>query len=270
MNTWTNYTTEAQTNRTEDATKTWNDVVHAYATYRTDEWISMGKTWGPWADFQVDFFDAITVADTCDQTAATTCVDTYLQNKFMGNDDPTTMQTCVAAAGCTTNWDSMTSTEQEALATKFNTSVDTIGQAYQTISDQFADDLQTAVEDHDARQLAMQTEFVETVKDVAVSMGCDETEITNCVSDNSWWTPYSQYYTQSEMDVMSNEMMFNCVATHFTASHCNNWTDIVTVTEPVNTMARIEKQYGDLHSLTDSDLKSIALSMKMMRLTNKH
>jgi hypothetical protein len=34
-------------------------------------------------------------------------------------------------------------------------------------------------------------------------------------------------------------------------------------------MAVIENNYGDLHSLTDSDLTSIAFSMKMLRVANK-
>jgi hypothetical protein len=88
------------------------------------------------------------VSDSCDQAAATTCVDTYIQQLVQGNPDLATRDTCVTAAGCTTNWDAMTDVEQQALAAKYNTSVSTIEQAYQNLWDTTQTELEDAMEDH--------------------------------------------------------------------------------------------------------------------------
>jgi hypothetical protein len=83
------------------------------------------------------------------------------------------------------------------------------------------------------------------------------------VANNTWWTGIG--YPASDTDQWGNEALMDCIRRHFNDADCSNFSEVVRVTEPVNTVAVVEKQYGDLHTLSDRDLESIHYSMKMLQ-----
>jgi hypothetical protein len=135
--------------------------------------MTFGKAMKPYVQFEVDFLDAMTVDSKCDSAVATKCLNTWLLAGAQKSTQ-TTMETCIkTSAGCTTKWDDMTPVQQQALATKFNTSVATMGTAYKKVHDKVMLELATSWSDHMKRRVVMQGKFMAAAKTAAKGMGCD-------------------------------------------------------------------------------------------------
>lgn len=107
-------------------------MVHTAAVWDTEQYLNLGKTWKNWAEFEVKLMDGVSVSGACDQNAATICVNKWILN---GARDWETAErdTCAKKAGCGTNFDSMTGVQKQALATKWDTSVNDVGTQYTNI-----------------------------------------------------------------------------------------------------------------------------------------
>jgi hypothetical protein len=148
FNAWGDSFTKAVENDTQETMKSF---IHAYSTYKTEEFANFGQAWKPFAQWQVEFFDALTVDGKCNTAAATECVNSWILAGATKKDHDTTLMTCASSAGCRTNWQDLTQAEKQALATKFKTSVQTIGKAYKKMEDKAAADLKVGIAAHEAR-----------------------------------------------------------------------------------------------------------------------
>ena len=156
------------------------DLVNVYATWEVQNYMTFGKAMKPYVQFEVDFLDAVTVDATCKSAVATKCLNTWL---LAGAQKSTqkSMETCITTkAGCATKWDSMTPVQQQALATKYNTSVATMGTAYKKVHDKVMLELATAWATHMKRREAMKVKFMAAAKTAAKGMGCDATCSDKC------------------------------------------------------------------------------------------
>ena len=201
------------------------DLSHAYAKYRVAEYANFGKNLKPLAELDVELIDAISVKSTCDRDAMIECVNSYM----LGASDTTT-HTCVTTAGCNMNWDDMTAVEQQALADKYDTRTEVVEQAYETMVDDFEDDLEVAAAAHKTRQDEIDAEFALALKTVAVDMGCDETKLTACALA---------------------DFSHNCL------DNCDCGTDVIRVTPTqVNTFSVLKSTYGDVNSMSRKDIQT--------------
>lgn len=124
-----------------DATKTINDLSMAYSRYKVAEYVSFGKNFKPLAQWDVEMVDSLTITGTCDKSIATECVNSY----YMGDTTKAQAEQCLTAkAGCTSKWTALTDAQKQALATKFMTNVQTLGDAYKKMDQQFVADLKKA------------------------------------------------------------------------------------------------------------------------------
>ena len=197
------YATQAQVDDAADKQSFAKDLVNVYATWEVQNYMAFGKAMKPYVQFEVDFLDAVTVDSTCDSAVATKCLNTWL---LAGAQKSTqaTMETCIkTTAGCTTKWDDMTPTEQQALATKFNTSVATMGTAYKKVHDKVMLELATSWSDHMTRRVAMQAKFMAAAKTAAKGMGCTATCSDACFLQTS-----EQFECLSDCDCGTNVIKF--------------------------------------------------------------
>ena len=171
LNQWGDSFTKAVDYDTEQTIKSF---IHAYSTYKTEEFANFGQAWKPFAQWQVEFFDALTVDGKCNTAAATECVNSWILAGATRGSYDTTMIQCVSSAGCRTNWQDLTQAEKQALAAKFKTSVETIGKAYKKMEDKAAADLKVGIAAHEARVKKMHSEFDTAIIKVATDLGCDE------------------------------------------------------------------------------------------------
>ena len=143
----------------KDAQESVKSLIHAYSTYKTEEYATFGKAWKPFAEWQVEFFDALTVSGNCNTKQATECVNSWILAGATRQAHDTTMMTCVKYAGCNFNYESLTQAEKQALATKFKTSIDTIGKAYKAMEDKAEADLMAGIKAHEIRAKNIQEDF---------------------------------------------------------------------------------------------------------------
>lgn len=95
---------------------------------------------------------------TCNQNAATACVNNWFLHGFEA-DQKAKMEACVIKAGCGANFDKMSKAEQEALAKKYETSVQTIGSAYKRLWAKTKAEMKRGKEAHEKRVAAMKADF---------------------------------------------------------------------------------------------------------------
>jgi hypothetical protein len=81
------------------------NLVHAFATLKTAEYVNFGKTFKKWAEYEVAFTDAITVNAKCDQEAATECITKFYLTGFSDQTAARTKDICLKNAGCQLNYD---------------------------------------------------------------------------------------------------------------------------------------------------------------------
>ena len=152
------------------------------------------------------------------------------------------METCIANAGCVTDFEKLTSAQQEAMITKFDSQHETLHAAYESIWGTFGTEVQTAVEAHKTRMEAINEDFLTTVKTAATDFGCN----SGCLDYCNTRTPF---YADDWAE---------CV------SRCKCGTDVITITPAsVNTMAAIKAEYGDLNNLTSQDIHQINSFLNM-------
>ena len=173
-----------------DTEQTMKSFIHAYSTYKTEEFANFGQAWKPFAQWQVEFFDALTVDGKCNTAAATECVNSWILAGATKRGYDTTMIQCVSSAGCRTNWQDLTQAEKQALATKFKTSVETIGKAYKKMEDKAAADLKVGIAAHEARVKKMHKDFDAAIFKVANDLGCDQKIFQNCFQYYDKWVGF--------------------------------------------------------------------------------
>lgn len=89
-----------------------NDFTRAWARYEVGSGVNYGKVMGPIVAQQAEFLNKITVDGTCNQTAATNCLNTFYHSS-MNHSDEATMKSCIqTTAHCTTGWDAMTAAQK--------------------------------------------------------------------------------------------------------------------------------------------------------------
>lgn len=88
--------------------------------------------------------------------------------------------------------------------------------------------MQAACAAHDTRQQAMDADFMSTLNSVAADMGCDTTCTSGCMRRHAGNRCYSR-------------------------CHCGRGAIHITNT-PVNTMAIVKEQYGDLNQMNEDEL----------------
>jgi len=135
----------------EDNRNTTHDVANAWATYRVSEYTNFGKNFKPIVDATSDFLATLNVNAECDQAVAAECLTKYMLGQFQYQYDDLThrwtspdkqMETCIKTdSNCTMDFERLTHEQQHALADNFETSVDTMAQAYQTYQDQLINDI---------------------------------------------------------------------------------------------------------------------------------
>ena len=128
------------------------------------------------------------------------------------------------------------------MITKFSTQHDTLHAAYESIWETFGTEVQTAAEAHKTRMEAIDEDFLTTVKTAATDFGCNSDRLDYCNTR----TPFDAFDWAE------------CV------SACECGTDVITITPaPVNTMAAIKAEYGDLNNLTSQDIHQINSFLNM-------
>ena len=175
----------------------------------------------------VEMIDAMTVSGTCDKDALTVCVNDWM----LGNTDEATATTCGQTAGCTMAWEDMTPEEQQTMATKFDTRVATLAEAYDTMFDTFEDDMETATAAHKTRQDVIDADFAAALLVVATDMGCDATKLSACAM---------------------NDFRYNCL------ERCDCGENVITITPTrVNTFSVLKSTYGDLTQMSRTDINTV-------------
>lgn len=161
---------KAQQDQQVDAQKSLNDLTTAVARYRVGEYASFGKNLKPFAELDVQIIDSLTITGNCNRAVATECVNDF----YWGRTTRGQAETCFETkAGCTSKWSTMTDADKQALATKFNTSVSTLGQAYEQLNNRFHQDLVQGFNAHMQRKQAMLQDVIAAEKKVATQFGCD-------------------------------------------------------------------------------------------------
>lgn len=213
---------------------------HAYSTYRVQEYVNFGKMLKPTAEFHVQFLDAITPNAQCNQDAATNCLNNFILHGAKPEDRPA-LKACFRAAHCEPNWDDMTPTQRQALADKYKTSQDTIRKAYQKIWQKTQADLEQGIQAHKTRVRAMKADFKGSAANVAEDLGCDKVCFNTCIDHNQ-----------------SGDIP-RCLK----RCHCGQ--GVIEITEtPVNMVAVVEKEYGDVENLSEEDINTISESIDLM------
>ena len=136
----------------EDNKKNLESLAHAAATYKVQEAVNFNKAWKPWVEFEVQFFDAMTVDGNCNQEVCTDCVTEWIMKGGKPEDKAEAKRCCKVNAGCTTNYDEMTKEEKQAFAAKFHTSVENIEQTYKEIDRKTETDLRKGWNAHMERK----------------------------------------------------------------------------------------------------------------------
>lgn len=155
-----------------DKQQSLNDLVHAYATFETSEYINLGKSFKSWVEFDVMFYDAITVDATCNQEKATLCLNTWiLQGADMRNTNA--RDTCSKAAGCSFGWEHYTPAQKQAAEAKYNAGIQDITNSYKEIWGFTEVELQKAKASHEVRKEAIKKDFIDSTKRVASELGCN-------------------------------------------------------------------------------------------------
>ena len=158
------------------------DLVNIYSAWEVNNYMTFGKALKPVVQAEVDFLDAFTVNGTCNETTATQCLNSWLI-KGAHYHDQAAMETCIKTkAQCATKWDDMTLAQQQALATKYQTSVQNMAIAYKKVHDKIMLKLATAWSDHMKRRQAMDAKFKAAAKTAALGMGCEATCTDACFS----------------------------------------------------------------------------------------
>ena len=138
----------------------WDDFTRAWARYEVGSYVNYGKTMAPIEAQQAEFLQKITPSGTCDQTAATNCLNTFYHSD-MRTGDKATMKSCIrTTAHCNTSWDDMSEIDRQAFAQRYQTNVQAAQTAYNTLWNQFMSDMQTANAARQTRQQAIDASFM--------------------------------------------------------------------------------------------------------------
>lgn len=89
----------------EDNQKNLESLAHAAATYKVQEAVNFNKAWKSWAEFEVQFFDAMTVDGTCNQEICTDCVTDWIMKGAKETTKHDMELCCREQAGCKTNYE---------------------------------------------------------------------------------------------------------------------------------------------------------------------
>jgi hypothetical protein len=211
-----------------DQAATINDLSMAYSRFRVAEAVSFSKNFKPLADWDVQIVDSLTVAGTCNKSIATECVNQY----YLGNATKGATETCVyTKAGCTSKWGALTDAQKQALADKYMTDINTLGQAYKKMDQQFISDLQVAFQAHKTRMDAAKADFVKSMHTVATDFGCDSQCLDNCANNN---------------------FHSHCFA------NCKCGTGVIKITpQKVNTLSIVKDTYGDFNQLNEDEVNEV-------------
>lgn len=214
------------------------DFTKSIARYRVGEYASFGKNMKPFAELDVAMIDNLTVTGVCNRAIATECVNEY----YWGRSTRAATETCFEQkAGCTSKWTTMTDVQKQALATKFQTSVQTIELAYQKLNQRFVQDLTAAHQAHQARKQVMAAEVKLAARNVATQFGCNMTcmDTKNC----------SPQAVPEPAQCLFNAMQ---------ACGCGNGVIKVTPTPVrVNNFAIAKETFGDLNNLTEEEIETV-------------
>lgn len=125
----------------------------------------------------------------------------------------------------------MTPAAKQALADKFKTNVVTLGKAYDEINQRFIRDVQAGWAAHVQRREAMTKDFVAAAEKAGTAFGCDMQCINKCANEHP------------------DEHCF---------PSCKCGQGVIRITPAkVNTLAIVKETYGDLRTMTDSDIKTV-------------
>ena len=209
----------------EDDRKTSHDLVRAIVRHRMQQDVNFGRDWKPLAEMDVEFVDLMTVNGGCNTEVATDCLTAH----FLGKLNKPEVKQCIRTqAGCHNNWDELTPQEQEALAKKFDTKVETFAKAQQRYNDDLERDMEQAIEDHERRKKLMEEDFNRTILRIGGDLGCDQDCLEWCAKNNA-----------------SDHEWEQC--------HCGK--GVIEIKEhKVNTYAEIKAAYGDLNNLSDDQI----------------
>jgi hypothetical protein len=182
--------------------------------------------------------DALTVTGTCNRAIATECVNDY----YWGRTTRGAAETCFEQkAGCTSKWSSMTQAQKQALATKFNTSVQTLGQAYEKLNQRFVQDLTAAHQAHQARLQVIGNDLMTAGNKVASEFGCD----MPCIKRAQCFDRSADYAA-------------SCLESASQSCSCGQGVIKVTPTPVrVNNFAIAKETFGDLNNLTEEEIETV-------------
>ena len=106
-------------------------VIEAYSNFRVQEYMGFQKNFSPLVKYSSDMVDQFSPADagSCNQDALTECLNTWNLTGW-ADSQRAAFNTCSTNAKCQSNFMASTPAQKQELAGKFNTSVDTLEQAY--------------------------------------------------------------------------------------------------------------------------------------------
>jgi len=158
------------------------DLAKAFATFQTQVAVNYAKTVKPYEQAKIAYLDAITVDGNCNQEAASQCV--YMEYGLEPKKQ--SLQQCLAAAKCQTNWDKLTPAQQNAARTKFaqwkQQQDQVTGQTMQKIGNAVGQKLDTYGKNHMKRVQEGHELFKKHVLKFAQNMKCDNACVTKCNS----------------------------------------------------------------------------------------
>jgi hypothetical protein len=102
-------------------------------------------------------------------------------------------------------------------------------------------DLEKGIAAHKARKAAMKADFKNTASRVAVDLGCDQVCFNSCIDHTDAHT----------------------IPACLRRCHCGQGMVDIQQTQ-VNTVAIIEKEYGDVENLSEQDMDTIEESLNLM------
>ena len=211
-----------------DQQATNDDFTRAWARFEVGSYVNFGKNFSPIVAQQAEIYQNLTPSGNCNQEAATNCLNTYFHSEMHHHNQHTMNQCVINTAHCNNGWDDMSAADRNAFARRYNTNVEAAGTAYGNIWNTFTDNLRTAQTAHQARQQAINNDFMGMINQVAGNMGCDTMCMQGCMSRNAGDRCYSR-------------------------CHCGQGAVSITNT-PVNSMALVKEQYGDLNQMNEEEL----------------
>ena len=128
-----------------------DDFTRAWARYEVGSYVNFGKTFAPIVAQEAEFLQKITPAGTCNQVAATNCLNTFYHSDMHGT-AKAALNTCLTTTtNCNSSWDDMSESDRQAFATRYNTNVQNAQRAYDSLWNTFMTNMHTAQEAHETR-----------------------------------------------------------------------------------------------------------------------